>query len=325
MITSRKIQSLLVFAALLQSCASISGYPDRSEDLGKTLASLQEKYFLPNVNVIEKYERLGDPQEKQSYRNEVVAAHMRAIDINFSEFRRHINKEGNLTSLSFGFLGATVGAAGTAVTGAAASRILSALSAVVATERTDIDKTLYLEKALPALFATMEAERTKVRVDIERGLTLNTADYTLAKALSDLERYYNAGSLPGAFASITTTAGRTKQKGEKEIVDIQKAKYVAQAAQQRVKAVLAMAEKLDNTAALEIVTNPPSPLDEYTLNAVKRSLRGNRINSLKARNLMNEGTNAKKILKMILSLINDRSQENLAKWVASITARVSNK
>ena len=216
MTTRRKILLLLVSATLLQSCASIEGYPDRSEDVNKTLASLQKEYFLPDVNVIEEYKK-REAKEQQSYRNEVVTAHMRAIDINFSEFRRRMNKEGNLSSLSFGFVGTAVGAAGTTVTTATASRILSALSTVVATQRTDIDKTLYFEKALPALFATMEAERTKVRVDIERSLTLDTAEYTLAQALGDLERYYNAGSLPGALASITTTAGGTKQKGEKEI------------------------------------------------------------------------------------------------------------
>ena len=175
MTTRRKILLLLVSAALLQSCASISGYPDRSEDIDKTLASLHERYFLPQVNVIENYESLNTPQEKRSYRNEVATAHMRAIDINFSEFRRRMNKQGNLSSLSFGFVGTAVGTAGTTVTTATASRILSALSTVVATERTDIDKTLYLEKALPALFATMEAERTKVRVDIKHGLRLNAA------------------------------------------------------------------------------------------------------------------------------------------------------
>ena len=86
-----------------------------------------------------------------------------------------------------------------------------------------------------------------------------------------------------------------------------------------------MAEMLDNNAAFQIVTNPPSPLDDYTLDAVKRRFWGGHgIDSAKANKIMNEKMNAKSILKMILVLINDRSKENLSKWTAAIKAQTPN-
>ena len=313
---------LIFVVSLLGGCASVTGYPQRSEDTSITLAALQSRYFLPEKNVIEEYDNKSNGQPKVNYRNEVVTAHMRAIDINFSEFQKQMYKEAKITSLSFGFLGIFFGAAGTAVNSENASRTLSALSTVVAAERTDIDKTLYLEETLPAIIATMEANRARVRAEIFKGLTLDESDYTLSQALSDLERYYHSGTIPGALVSITSTAGELKQEADTEIKVIRDRNFVNQEAQNRVSSAVEMVKKLSNAAALEIVTYPPSQLDEYTLDAVKNRLGGNALVSDKGKDIMKNDPNAKKILKMILVIINDRSEENLVKWSAAIKAQL---
>ena len=288
---------LIFVVSLLGGCASITGYPQRSEDTSITLVALQNRYFLPAKNVIEEYDSKSNGESKVNYRNEVVTAHMRAIDINFSEFQKQIYKEANLTSLLFGFLGTFFGAAGTAVNSVNASRTLSALSTVVAAERTDIDKTLYLEETLPAIIATMEANRARVRAEIFKGLTLDESDYTLSQALSDLERYYHSGTIPGALVSITSTAGELKQEADTEIKVIRDRNFVNQEAQKRVSSAVEMVKKLSNAAALEIVIYPPSQLDEYTLDAVKNRLGGNALVSDKGKDIMKNDPNAKKILK----------------------------
>ena len=97
--------------------------------------------------------------------------------------------------------------------------------------------------------------------------------------------------------------------------------FVDPKAQEMVDKLLDLADGLPQGAAWQILQNPPSQLDTFILSTVQARLGGTPQAqwASKLGGAANDG-NAKQILKMILVLIEDRSEENLAKWKAAIEA-----
>ena len=308
--------------ALVAVCASAGGFPDRSQDVDARLASLTADYFLPDGDILETYRNLS-AADRRSYRDEVVYARMMATDLRFATFKKAIYNEGVATNLSLDIIGVGLGAAGAATTVESTSRILSALSGGIAGSTTAVNKNLYYERTLPALIALMDAERERIKADIFEGLGNSVDDYPLGQALVDLERYFEVGSIPGAIAAITTTAGQTKDMAGDRLAAVRTAAFTTTAARQRVDKLLDAVDSLPRDAAWRILQNPPSRLDPFIAAAVTARLGGRPL--AQAFDLLAGSAAAdargKALLKMVLVLIDDRSAANLAKWEAAIKAQ----
>lgn len=312
------------FCVLLPACASVEGYPDRPENVDAKIGKLQELYFLPGRDVLSLYAGKSGA-DRRSFRDEVVYGQLQAFDIRFAEFTEALYKEGITTNLGLDLLGLGVGAAGATVTGATASRVLSAMSTGVAGTQTAINKTLYYERTMPALLALMVAERQKIRADIEQGLSLSDDDYPLGKALVDVERYYLAGSLPGAVTAVTQNAGQTKLEADARLTTVRNAAFTDARAQKQVIDLIRSVDSLPAGKAYELLTKPPAPLDDYVRAAIA-SRSGGALGSAAADRVLKGAANdpnAKAILKMALKLVEDRSPEALAKWRAAIVAEAN--
>lgn len=311
----------LSLVCLLNACSSTRGYPERPDKQSLKLQKLQEKYFLPSVDVLADYHDPVKTPNQQVYRNKVVHGRMLAIDMQFQIFKQEIYGEGVKSALTFDIAGVLIGGAGAVVTNADASKILSALSGGIAGTSTAINKNLYFEKTLPALIALMDAERLKVRARIFKGLTQSTDVYPLGQALSELENYLEVGSIPGAIASLTAVAGTEKSEAEDEIEAVRTSQFVDPAAQKRINDTLNAIVAMPAGNAWEILKAPPSVLDSFVLTAVKARLGGTDLSGASAilSGIAND-VKAKTILKMIVVLIEDRSEENLTKWQAAIKA-----
>ena len=277
---------------------------------------------MPDENVLEEFDKLVGQKEKREYRNKVVHGRLLALDLQFSLFKKAIYKQGVSSNLSLDILGVAVGAAGAVVTGADASRILSALSGGISGTGTAINKNLYYERTLPALIALMEANREKIRAQILEGLNHSVVAYPLGFALADLEQYFQAGSIPGAVAAVTAVAGETKSKSEKKIEIVRSEAFVDPAAQKRVKELLNLVDKLENQAALSVLKFLHSRIDDKTLEVVKGLLGGKDLNSDEAENKLNQNQEAKKILKTVLVLMKDRSEKNTGIWKAAMESKI---
>ena len=314
-------------------CASVSGFPDRPENVKATIENLQKRYFLPGTDVLEEYEKKL-PEDKRGYRNSVILGQMQAIDIRFSEFQEALYREGIITNLSLDILGIGVGAAGATVTGGNTSQILSAVSAGISGSQTSINKNVYYERTMPALLALMEAERAKIRTQIEQSLPLPADVYQIEKGLGDVGRYFIAGSIPGSIVVLTQNAGKAKQEAEDTLKTTRDALFVNVASQKRVESAMTLVDKLPAGKAVDILDNPPSPLDDFVGNAVQSRLGGNALGTpganarLKAPAGADDGRvkkadqNARDILKYILVMIQNRSAENIDKWTAAMTALI---
>lgn len=313
--------SVLLFLSMLVGCASINGFPDRPERVKAKLESLQKKFFLPSVDVLEVYASKDTEAKKRNYRDQVVNGRLLALDMQYAVFKKDIYEQGITSNLVHDISGVAVGAAGAVVTATDASRILSALSGGISGSRTSINKNLYYERTMPALLALMDAERKSVRADIMQGLTQDTTRYPLGRALGDLERYLEAGSIPGAVATLTATAGETEAKAKTKLEVVRTKDFVDPEAQRRIASILESVKQLPAGAAWDILQNPPSEIDKFVMDAVRRRLNHREISS--AGNVLagnKNDQNAKDLLKMIIVLMSNRSPENILKWQAAIEA-----
>jgi hypothetical protein len=90
-----------------------------------------------------------------------------------------------------------------------------------------INKDLYYQRTIPALLTQMEANRSKAKLAITKGLGQPDAEYSLMQAYLDLDIYKNAGSMANAISSVTQAAGDAKDAADQEIVIQRQPNYIA--------------------------------------------------------------------------------------------------
>ena len=212
---------LLLGLPLLNGCASVSGYPDRSYDLKAELAAL-DTYHSPGIITTYNGKTGAD---KQNYRNEVVNARLRAIDLHFNIFEQAVARENVIVNVGVDWAVLALGGATALAPLSATKSILGAVSGGITGAKGSVDKNIFYNKTMPVLLAKMEALRKEVLVRIREGLTHTTSDYPLTQALVDLDDYYKAGTIPGAIIGIAVTSGESIKKSDDEMKKILKGKY----------------------------------------------------------------------------------------------------
>jgi hypothetical protein len=104
------------------------------------------------------------------------------------------------------FIVMAAGAGGAVATGGA-SQALAATAGAVTGMRSSVEKNYFAQQSRIALIAKMDAERAKVLVQIEESKQLGINYYPLSAAMSDVQRYYQAGTLLSALKAVTEDAG----------------------------------------------------------------------------------------------------------------------
>jgi len=205
---------MILVILMTTSCVTLTGFPERSVNITKELELLQP-YLAPEA--ITRYESKNIEDRKglsqRAWRNEVVNARVREIDISFNQFQQQLFQEGVGSTLATDWTVLSLNMAGTLVSGNW-PKYLSGASALTVGGKASFDKNAYFEKTMPALLATMVAKRKEVLVKIWDGLSKDIDDYSLNFALSDLDAYYCAGTILGAIIEVTETAGSTAKKAD---------------------------------------------------------------------------------------------------------------
>lgn len=309
------VKAALVFGGL-SACSSINGFPERVDtDTTSRIASLQSKYFLPDVDVLNVYKTTA-ATGKQSYRDTVIYGRLLALDLQFSVFQKALYKEGIVSNLTLDMVGLGLGAAGGLVS-ENTSQILSALSGGVAGARASINKNLYYERTLPALLALMEAKRAEKRTEIYEGLLQGVDVYPLGKALADLESYYYAGTIPGAVASLTEEAGETQMEAKEQQEALRNAAYVDISLIKKIREMVGKVDTLEDGAALALLTTPPSPFIAADTTILDRAYGGAFAARIAAASITD--AQARAGLKRFLALTDQRTDNDaMAKWVTAV-------
>ncbi|MFT5424361.1 MAG: hypothetical protein ACI89L_002156 [Phycisphaerales bacterium] len=174
---------------------------------GPKLQLLMEQYHLVNHTDAE-LERL---------RGQIVDLATTLINLQFQEFVADFSdqRKGFDTGADLGSI--ALDAAATLITNSGTQSILAAVSGGLTASKIAINKNYFYEQSLPVVIAKMHAERQQVSLDLVRGSRLSVGDYPLTAALSDIARFYNAGTFEGAITSIQRDSGSQLKETQTEI------------------------------------------------------------------------------------------------------------
>lgn len=187
----------------LPGCVTISSGPDRALLAGTPPANVYAEVQADIVSIGRTYTK--------EVRNELITEWMYRIDLAYSDYFERLLKERQLGSaaLDAGLLGLT--AATTITPGAAAKTTLAAVSTAFAGAKTDIDQDIYMSSTLQILLNSMEAQRLAVRNRLDANMAKGVGDYTVWRALTDLDDYYRSGTLAGALQELASSTGSNAQ------------------------------------------------------------------------------------------------------------------
>jgi hypothetical protein len=213
----------LVALLFLGGCGveNIAGRPERSDHRKAIVKRIEDREDLRIEEMVSQYhEARTSDGEKLEIRNKIIDVGLLTMDQYYSLFVDGFSA-GKKSIDTFAEIGAmATNAAGAALGSATTKSVLHIVSGGLIASQTSISKNYFYEETIAALVKQMEAERRAVSVDIIRGTGLPISQYPLAAALTDLERYYFAGTVDGALAGIQRDAARKDNESGKEITKI---------------------------------------------------------------------------------------------------------
>jgi hypothetical protein len=207
----------LGFASALAGCSTFRGAPPQpinAATVASGLAPLHDAEAIKNCLT-------QAVSNQRNCRDEVVQARMVATDAQYRAFRQQFYGEARWGGFAATIisLGLTSTASLSAVSEATA-RTLSAIATGVTGTRAAYDKEILADRAATAVETSMDAARAVVAVRIRSGLAQPADKYPLAEALSDLEDYYSAGTLLGAFTNISKLTGVQAVGANQQLTDL---------------------------------------------------------------------------------------------------------
>ncbi|MGZ8307921.1 MAG: hypothetical protein ACXWU6_15205, partial [Allosphingosinicella sp.] len=159
----------------LAACASFDGQPKAV--ISPAVVSTTG-YEVPSS--LRAYYSRQDPNARKNYRNRVIGVYMSSADANFLTFKQLLSRESK--GSNFGLGAAIVGLTSAAtVAGQRTAQILTAGATGLTGTQGKLSNEVYFAKTLPALFAGMEANRTRVRTVIVTRMAEGDS-YTLSEA-----------------------------------------------------------------------------------------------------------------------------------------------
>lgn len=196
----------------LSGCTTMRGAPANVLDMPESSLIITGGKVATREEVITHYVRQNN-DGKQEFRNRVIDHYMGLVDRQYEKYSSRLFSEG--IELALGFDAAIIGLSSTAALFEEAADDLATVIAGFAGIQASINKNLYFDRTLPALIATMDAERASVETELLRQKGLSAADYTIEAAIRDLRRYQQAGTLMRAITNVTEKASEEKEIAER--------------------------------------------------------------------------------------------------------------
>lgn len=207
-------------ALALSACDSIRGTQESISNHAKEAEYAKD--YLNTRAVLDAYydsshelrkNKDGSALSQKDFRDKVVGLRRSAIDAQYRYFVGELRESRVGTGLGADLANILINFTGIFVGGAGTKAALHGGSVAVSGAKGSFDKNVFYEKALAALLAEMDAQRTKVEADLDTGLKKSVDGYTLQQGLNDLGRLERAGSIEAALAGMTQSA-ETKKNAE---------------------------------------------------------------------------------------------------------------
>src|ERR1039457_4249710 len=216
----------MLILIIVSGCAGVSkGRPNEPGYQDPIVNNLIEKYSKPDT--------IHADQSKitEQGRNQILDELIYLTDVNYRKFETELyqGRAAFETTTDLAILG--LGAAGGLITHSATQAIISAISGGIAGSRISISKNYFHDSTTQALIAKMQSGRSaKMEFMRKAMMSLNVKEYSLARGLSDLTDYYNAGTIVGALQSIVADAGSEKKTADDKMKQLIAGKYMKSAA-----------------------------------------------------------------------------------------------
>lgn len=201
-----KITNLVIVACCvlgLMGCGgSLRGAPDRLISKSEEFEFLRESYG--NHRLAEYYSASG--VKKATIRNSIVLGRMYAMDIFYNKFERKLTRERQKVPFLATTASLSLSGTATLVASETTKSILSAIDTGLKGINESYQKDILFQKTIDVLQTAMRSNRNKVRSRILLHLSKTVLEYPLELALSDLEEYFNAGTITGGLIGVTEQA-----------------------------------------------------------------------------------------------------------------------
>ena len=203
----------------LAACTAIEAYPSRTIPASEELNA--DILFVPEA-VLKDYYAAGD-DARPLIRDRFITMRMAAIDKQYAAFLKKLQAESSLASLGVDLAVLGLGTAGALLPAGSVTRILAGTSAALTGARASYDKNVLLDQTVLALVAQMEASRATVRAEILKRASLKEDNftYTMLFVQADIQRYYYAGTIPGALLTINETIGVEARTADRNLNNVQ--------------------------------------------------------------------------------------------------------
>jgi hypothetical protein len=155
--------------------------------------------------------------DKRDCRDRIVGELMVFIDLQYNAFRADLYRENVAGKFAGNFIGIGLGTAGVLSGTTEAKNTLAALSAGIAGVQASFDKAVLFEMTMPAIIEQMDNTRKSMRDEIYAHIKNDDpASYPLSRAITDINAYFLAGTLPGAINALikSTAAQGTAKKAD---------------------------------------------------------------------------------------------------------------
>lgn len=207
----------LCIGFVISGCGTFNsgGAPDQSFDIEKDLQQLADEYS-PATEISNFYAK--DESERLNARNRFVSGRLVQIDLQYIKYVRGLmsGKQNLNTTTDALILG--LGLAGTLVSGARSKTNLAAAAAGVVGTKSIIDKNYFYDQSIDALIGAMNARRKLVLVRILNGVATDTiGQYPMEVAIVDTREYFEAGTINGAVAFISSESEKSQASSDKKI------------------------------------------------------------------------------------------------------------
>jgi hypothetical protein len=194
-----------------------AGYPNQSFDTKAQIRSFEAAY--PLEKLLEDYNNLpsNDAAGRLAQRDRIIMARLTLIDLHYTDFVQQFSTGKKDFDTGADVTVLTMNAAGALIESATTKGILHGVAGVVTGTRLSVDKNYFYERTIPVLIGAMDAKRREALIPLYQGLERDETQYPLARAWSDLNRYYFAGTFDGALQSIQAESAIKQDRADKRL------------------------------------------------------------------------------------------------------------
>jgi hypothetical protein len=202
----------------LTGCDTLSGRPKRSLDRNRVIRSLEGAEAKQLANLVDAYYIDSvTSATRERIRNEIIDRSIILIDQHYSIFIDKFSGGKKIFDSSADIASMATATASVLLTPVVTKSILAAVSGGITASKASVDKHFLYDQTILILIKQMEAQRRTAVAALISGTSLQIDAYPLSAALTDIEKYYFAGTFDGAMSGIQQNAAMEKRTAEDDI------------------------------------------------------------------------------------------------------------